>query len=469
MSRPYSNILTVASLVLFSAVLAAQASEDDTDYAQLPKFRDLMKVGTQQRSPDGTQTIFKSFPDSQPGSTGEFYLGVNQAHRGAFLRFMFPGDTDFQHFPEAGILFPADQNMILLRLAPVDASLCPKVHPVLKHLDLAAPSHASPPVDYAELCDRYLIYTRDLIPENGPDIAPAFVVTADGLEVSPEIPRFSADFNNANYTVNDASIKPDQMDANAAITGWIAVHHFMIVRYPAKHICTLYKGTYSDYFNILRPGPGTPNLTEDNGIAVAPAKVFDNFTLRQMLASTSAQLASISGFNQTSLVGALSNIQGVTRDTSYLSAQVTTVAPPSVTSTAVNGGTASNTLANTFGVNNGTTSSNSTITCPPGTLPGIGTSGLPACAAVVAGTATVGSTGAGNNSGGASTSTTQQVTGGTTQSLAANAGATSNQQNTVTTTNAGQAGVVASAPVSTAFAAPTNLGLSASDMLAEQV
>ena len=463
MPRVCLKTVCLWALIVCSVRIIAQEADSDDDQSQLHKLRNLVHLGTTQTTPDRRGLVFSSFSDLE--DTAPFVEGgkplviaVTDLPAGVVAKYRYALDTGFHSVPSTGIPFPSERAMVLIRLKKSDD----------KNLSTACPA-SERASDYTDSCERDVVYSRDLLPTAGPNLLPAFVISADGLEVSALLPGFSSDLAHANYIVNGTSVAKMRTDTIEPILVGASSKHFLIQRYAASDACSLYQDPAFEYFDFDRPRSQPSNLVVDNGISVAPSKAYDNSTLRQMLAGTSAQLAGISGFNQSVLMGALGNIQGVTRDTSYLSAQVTTIAPPSVTSTAVTGGTTSNTLANTLGVNNGSTISNSTITCPPGTLPGIGTSGLPACAAVVAGTATVGSTGAGNINGGSSPSTSQQSTTSNTLATGTNQGQTSNQQNTIATTNTGQAGVVAAAPVSTAFAAPTNLGVSASDLLAEQV
>ena len=63
---------------------------------------------------------------------------------------------------------------------------------------------------------------------------------------------------------------------------------------------------------------------KNNGITVGKAKLFDSAALRTMLNATAAQLGALSGFNAASITAAFGNLQGVSRDTSFLSAQITT-------------------------------------------------------------------------------------------------------------------------------------------------
>jgi len=68
------------------------------------------------------------------------------------------------------------------------------------------------------------------------------------------------------------------------------------------------------------------NLWPSNfaGLSQPKAKLFDSAALRTMLNATAAQLGALSGFNAASITAAFGNLQGVSRDTSFLSAQITT-------------------------------------------------------------------------------------------------------------------------------------------------
>jgi len=257
------------------------------------------------------------------------------------------------------------------------------------------------------------------------------------------------------------------------IIGWAPVRDFELLRYPPDTSCRPYSDA-AEALEVTRPDYQPVALGTDNGIMLYPPKVFDVFTLRQMLTSTAAQLAGLAGFSQASINSAFGNLQGVTTDTSFLSAQLTTVATPTVVSQAVNGSSGSNTAGSAAGMTGLNTTSNSTITCPPGTLPGIGTSGIPACVLVVtsaSGTTgnPVGFTGAGNVNGGASTLNVGTTSNGINASNSSSNIQNTNQQNTTTTTSGGQAGTIAPTLTSNLPAAPTNIGVSSQDILTEQV
>ena len=353
------------------------------------------------------------------------------------------------------IELPADASMLLVRIKKSDKAACPDTAEFKDDGSKFAP------------CELVVIYTRDIAPGTDGKWRWAFTINSAGLQISDALRAVAATKLHPErpvFTVNNVPIVEIQKD-------FVPGANFRIERYPGSESCSLYLNDGEESLDIDRPGPKPPSEKVSNGIAVATPKVFDTFTLRQMLVSTAAQLQSISGFNQSSLLSALGNVQGITRDTSYVSGQVTTTPGPNVTSTVGNGTSSGTSLANTLGTTNSTTLLNSTIQCPPGTLPGIGTSGLPACAAVQSNpTGTALTTGNGNVAGASSSTGSLQTTnGGNTSTTINNQQGTTSSNSTTTTLN-GQAGTVAPVPVSNAFAAPTSsLGLSSADMLTEQV
>jgi hypothetical protein len=222
--------------------------------------------------------------------------------------------------------------------------------------------------------------------------------------------------------------------------------------YRKRDGCRLFSHVDYDWATLkfYPPPPRRAGTKSDNGIAVGPGKIFDTVVLKRMLSDTAAQLASISGFSSASITSAFGNFQGVTRDVSFLSAQVTTTPLPTVASTLASGTTGNSGTTNTTPIAGlpGTV----TIQCPDGSLPTIGSGGLQQC------------TPASNVNGSSSSITT--VPAGTSQQVV---GTTNNQQNTQTTTSGGFGPTIPTAPVSTALSAPTNVGVSSSDILAEQV
>jgi hypothetical protein len=219
--------------------------------------------------------------------------------------------------------------------------------------------------------------------------------------------------------------------------------------------CRLFTGVENEWASLkfFPPAPPYPFPLADNGITVGPAKIFDTTVLKKMLADTATQLAAISGFNAAPINSAIGNFQGVTRDVSFLSAQVTTVPLPGVTSNVVNGttGTAGTTTTTPVASSPGTV----TIQCPEGSLPTIGSGGLQQCTAIT-----------GNTNIAGSTSTITTVPAATSQQTTGNQ---TSQQNTVTTTAPVVTPTIPTAPTSTALNAPSNVGISSADILTEQV
>jgi hypothetical protein len=169
--------------------------------------------------------------------------------------------------------------------------------------------------------------SEDLIKLAKQKDAPTFVVNNLTLEDYFSDESF-AQVDAATYTLPGPTSDPQPM---SLITGWATVRDFSFERFAPDTSCRPYEGD-PEVLSISRPNYKPTKLGKDNGITLYPPKVFDVFTLRQMLASTAAQLAALSGFSQTSINNAFGNLQGVTTDTSYLSAQATTAATPTVVS-----------------------------------------------------------------------------------------------------------------------------------------
>ena len=222
--------------------------------------------------------------------------------------------------------------------------------------------------------------------------------------------------------------------------------------YRKRDECRLF--SHNDYdwasLSFYPPTPPIAGKLSDNGITVGPGKIFDTLVLKRMLSDTAAQLASISGFTSAPITNAFGNFQGVTRDVSFLSAQVTTTPLPGMSSTIANGttGNSGTTITGPIAGMPGTV----TVQCPDGSLPSVGAGGLQQCTA------------ASGVNGSSSTITT--VPAGTSQQVS---GTTNNQQNTQTTTSGGFAPTVPTALPSTALTPPTSVGVSSADILTEQV
>ncbi|MBV9085261.1 MAG: hypothetical protein JOZ62_21500, partial [Acidobacteriaceae bacterium] len=300
-------------------------------------------------------------------------------------------------------------------------------------------------------------------------LLPVFVADDDGLHVVRSL--ILNDDKTGYYTVNGTPVRDLPPEWRTA--GWGASQSFRVVRYevpPKGWRQYQWESSHYVWAYLLRPIPKPFKNANENGIAVAPAKIFDTFSLKQMLVSTSAQLASISGFNQASVFGGLNNIQGIERNTSFLTAQVTTTPTPTITSALSNGLASTNAASNTIGTVDNTSQSLVTLQCPPGTLPSVGSSGAQGCGPISVATGNSGtSTGGGNTGGGTSLQNTSTAGAQNQQTSGSSNNLNTTQQANTTSTTPGQAGIVPPVPVSTALPAPTNVGLSGADLLAEQV
>jgi hypothetical protein len=202
-----------------------------------------------------------------------------------------------------------------------------------------------------------------------------------------------------------------------------------------------------------------------NGIAVGSPKVFDVTSLQRMLNTTANQLASISGFNASSINAAFGNFQGITRSTSYLNAQVSTALTPAISQQT---GQTVNT-PNTTQTTTPTGSTTVTLQCPDGTLPSIGSgSSLGGCT-VVPVSGTTANVPAYSTVGPSNAASQGVLTTNAAGSTVSNTGSTTNTQNQTTTSTPSVSGVVPQALTATPLNPPTNVGVSSLDLLAEQV
>jgi hypothetical protein len=311
-----------------------------------------------------------------------------------------------------------------------------------------------------DCAEQYLIARNTNASVDAPVIT-VMTVTDDGLAINQ-----SALNGDLHYAVNGAlPLDPDNGPFRVPVSEGDLWH---IDWFKTPQGCRFYNINNDEHGNIELYEPnrrGATNLqgAKSNYITVGNAKVFDVALLQQMLNGTAAQLAAISGFSTASITGAFGNLQGIVRDTSFLSAQVTTTPLPTVVTSNTNGQTGSSQLV-TGSTGQGQTATTVTLQCPNGSLPTLGSSsGTEACTVppTVAPGTTIPTTSTGTITTNATTTpgaTTQQTTGNQTT-----------QQNGTTTTTNGFAGTVPTAPASTAFSAPTNVGVSSADILTEQV
>lgn len=221
------------------------------------------------------------------------------------------------------------------------------------------------------------------------------------------------------FAVNGSMIHPTGEDITIGNSG--ISHYYIQVFEKSDDQCRKYKAVYGadsihaddepDYVSIDLPwSPHRPQVA--NGIVVGAPKVYDTYALMSLRNDALQKIRAVNPFLATSITNAYGNVQGVTRDQSYLSVQAT-------------GGTPA-------AGNPVTSITNSQITCPAGYYP----YGSNACS---------------------------PVTG--TSSSPVTATSSSETITPVTPT----APTIPAAPASSPLAAPTNIGPSASDVLVEQV
>ena len=215
---------------------------------------------------------------------------------------------------------------------------------------------------------------------------------------------------------------------------------------------------------VVHPPAHNPDDKKDNGIVVGAAKIFDALALQKMLNDTATQLAGLSVFNGAQISSAVGTLQGISRDTSYVNAQLTTVPTAATTQSSSTGVTTPNTVQTTTPIGSTTV----TLQCPDGSLPTIGSSTtLGGCAPVpmTGATPSVPVYAPVSNSGTLQGTLTTTPAGSSTT----NTGTTTATQNGTTNSTSSVAGVAPSALVSNPLTAPNNVAVASSDILAEQV
>lgn len=274
---------------------------------------------------------------------------------------------------------------------------------------------------------------------------PSIRVVINGKEVIGEL--------GPEDTLDDTKLKQNRIWADKALdpeTDWA------IEVYSVPDGCRDFlpdsKKARLDIINI--PGSLSHDQGPANGITLGGPKIFDTFALKQKLAATATQLASISPFSQAQITAQYGSFQGMTRDTSYIAAQLTTSPTPSIVSTASG-------LANSA-VNTVSPSSQSTVgvqaTCPAGYYPTTPSTGAVSCTPI---TVTPGAPSATSVTGTQLTTTTNPATNQTVTTITQ---PTTQTQTTIPSLQ----GTVPTAPTLTPFTPPSNVGVSASDMLDEQ-
>jgi hypothetical protein len=193
----------------------------------------------------------------------------------------------------------------------------------------------------------------NLDPWQSRSLTPVFVLSENQFLIADDLFRAirKDPVNFPTFTINDVEVQEylegynksieapakgnsdDQWTASfGARSGWSSVRNYVFERYPAAASCRPYntvKGAVS--ISVTRPETDPVNLLVDNGIVPDPPKVYDVYTLRQMLSQTATQLSTLSGFNSASITAALTNLQGITSTSSFLNAQATNVSAASVT------------------------------------------------------------------------------------------------------------------------------------------
>ena len=172
--------------------------------------------------------------------------------------------------------------------------------------------------------------------------------------------------NNFEFAVNGARLRPTGGDMHI---GNSSISHYYIQVFHNNDPCRLYKAVYGP--DALRDDNDSDSVSIDllwtprwrqtaNGIVVGAPKVYDSYALMAMRNDTLHRLQTINPFVASSITGAYGNLQGVTRDQSFLNVQGQFAPPvPSIA--------------------NGT---DQTATCPAGYYP----AGSLACAPIPSGT-----------------------------------------------------------------------------------
>jgi hypothetical protein len=290
------------------------------------------------------------------------------------------------------------------------------------------------------------------------DIVVAMQVQSDGLRVH----NAALKDEGLVYTVNDREIKAaatDPIFPAAGPQGWT------VNRYRTYDGCRFYDRHLPFWVTLASP-PGARTegnskyeaaITKSNGITVGAAKVFDVAALQRMLLDTANQLAAVSGFNAGTITAALTNIQGTTRNASFISAQATGSPTPSIATTASSVGGPNSTVTASPGT---PTPQTVTVQCPDGTLPSLATNGAFGC------TIPTSPPSASTTSAPYTVTTTPSTAPTTTTTTAGTPAVT----NTINTTTPSVTPIIPTQPASTAPAPPTsNLGLSSADLLGDEV
>ena len=297
----------------------------------------------------------------------------------------------------------------------------------------------------------------------------ALTATTDGVKIDEDL--FTNLSEKITLVINGTPLTPEYRDF---VFGSEDVSTYHVEAYENVDGCRKYnlkyetKNFYPEALDVEIP---ILKLTEqyDTGIRVGAPKVYDSFLLRSKLSNAANQLAAISPWNPTAITNAYGTLQGVTRDTSYFAAQVTTAPTPAQTLTNSLGST---TLSPTV-------TTTQSAQCPAGYVASpLSTTGVtctpiaqPSCPAgyyvssinpLVCTVLPVSAPGTqipiATNGG--------QLPPGTFSSTQTNAAPQSTQ---VQTNIPSYSPTLPAVPTSNPLSAPTNISVSSTDMLAEQV
>jgi hypothetical protein len=201
---------------------------------------------------------------------------------------------------------PTDVNMFVVKFVwcgPNNVEACGATPPA----NYGAPG--CPPTPTKDGCVVEVVFLRELFVPSAPksttgNLMPAFILSQDQLLVSENLLLELNDNSAPTYTINGFDLKgmstaydvKTRVNYSAAnsdkITyslrsGWVSISDFHFERYPADNSCRPYKESDEKRKEVVdaeRPGYVPPNLGNDNGIIPFEPKVYDVFTLRQMLA-----------------------------------------------------------------------------------------------------------------------------------------------------------------------------------------
>ena len=314
-----------------------------------------------------------------------------------------------------------------------------------------------------------LCYYRTLLVNTGSASSAHWVeglrATSDGLKINRAL--FHGP-EHLTFVINSTPLREEMSDL---IFGSRDISNYHVEVYEETQGCRKYALQYDEEnppesIDVEIPILQLREFT-DNGIYVGAPKVYDSFLLRSKLNAAAQQLAAISPWSATAITNAYGSLQGVTRDVSYVAAQITTAATPSQATTTTNGST---TLSPTV---------SETAQCPGGyvasaiSATGVTCTQLPTQAqASQCPTGYYVSQVSPASSGQAATVVCSQLpvtNPSSPPSTSLTQNNTAPQSTQVVTTNPSLTPTVPTAPAASPLSAPTNISVSAADMLAEQV